>query len=311
MKPIVKMIFGSHLYCTNTPQSDTDYKSIFVPPVKDLLLNRASYHVKNTTKSDETAKNSSTDVDNDAYSIHYFLDMACQGNTIAIDMLHAPKRALLEHDWRWDELQGYRSKFYTKNLTSLVGYVKHQAAKYGVKGSRLHDAKIVLEILKSNPNKLVAEIFEQLPVTENCIKHYKENVACLYEACSKKLTLTAKCSVYIDPLSKFIENYGHRAQLAERNEGIDWKAVSHAFRAGYQVRSILVNNDFGYPLEETALIIRVKRGEMPYSDAGPLLDHLLDEIMDLREKSTLPTKVDRSFFDEWLLDRFYSQQIYS
>lgn len=32
MKTVMKSYFGSHLYGTSTPESDVDFKEIFIPP---------------------------------------------------------------------------------------------------------------------------------------------------------------------------------------------------------------------------------------------------------------------------------------
>jgi len=36
MKCIVEMVFGSHLYGTDTPESDKDYKGVFMPARDDI-----------------------------------------------------------------------------------------------------------------------------------------------------------------------------------------------------------------------------------------------------------------------------------
>lgn len=38
MIEVVKMKFGSHLYGLNTPNSDVDYITVFIPDVKDLIM---------------------------------------------------------------------------------------------------------------------------------------------------------------------------------------------------------------------------------------------------------------------------------
>ena len=35
---VVKMKFGSHLYGTSTPLSDTDYKAVYIPEARDIIL---------------------------------------------------------------------------------------------------------------------------------------------------------------------------------------------------------------------------------------------------------------------------------
>ena len=308
---LVHMIFGSHLYGTNTPESDKDYKGVFLPNIKDLVLCRVPKSYESKTKTSNAQKNSSSDIDSSFYSLNYFIDLACKGETVALDMLHAPKRAFIEYHWSWLELQKIRSKFYTKNLSSLVGYARHQAAKYGVKGSRLHDARLILAILTANKSRKVGEMWDSFPTTDNLVKVYNEDGSPkFYDVCGKKMTLTASCNHYLEMVDNFVVNYGDRARKAELNEGIDWKAVSHAFRAAYQVRAILSEGDFTYPLKETPIIQDVKAGRLNYAKVvGPLLDSLLDQVMELSNNSTLPEKVDREFIDNWILDMYYQKYL--
>ena len=46
MKVIVKAIAGSHLFGTNTPESDIDYKGIYLPEPKDIILGKFKDQLK-------------------------------------------------------------------------------------------------------------------------------------------------------------------------------------------------------------------------------------------------------------------------
>lgn len=307
-KPVVlcELIFGSHMYGLNTPASDMDYKGVFQPSLQDLVLCKAPKHYSRNTKTDSSIKNTNLDVDKEVYSIQYFLEMAMKGETVAIDMLHASDSAIITCSPIWQILRNNKSSFYTKNLTALVGYARHQAAKYGVKGSRLHDAKIALEVLRVYPDDLIKDIWDKLPVTDNLVKVYNEDkTPKLYEICGKKLTLTAKCKTYFEMVQNFVDRYSERAKMAELSEGVDWKAITHAFRAAYQVKHIFLDGGFTYPLPETDFLMRCKRGELHYGkEAGPKLDELLDEVMKLRELSKLPEKVDSKIYNEFILNLY-------
>jgi hypothetical protein len=240
------------------------------------------------------------------YSLHYFLELAKKGETVALDMLHAPKSAWLTSTCQWEYLVNRRSMFYTKNLSSLVGYARKQAAKYGVKGSRLAEAKAVLTVLKEHgalplgPQK-VRDILSLLPTGEHCGLQTSNEVE-FYEVCGKKMTLNAFALHYVPMMEHFVEEYGNRAKQAELNEGVDWKAVSHAFRAAFQVKGILLEGDFTYPLPETEFIRAVKSGSLNFkNEVGPKLDDLMDEVESLSANSTLPEAVDSDAVDKLLL----------
>lgn len=211
MKTIVRMHFGSHLYGTATPESDRDYKGIFLPETRDVLLGKIPKTVAENTNRDPNQKNSPEDVDLELYSLHYFLELALKGETVALDMLHAPWGALIEKSLTWASLVSNRERFYTKNLRSLVGYARRQAAKYGVKGSRLADARRVLDILKAaGEGARVGEL--DLPALEHGLWIEPEGGVRSYQICGKLLQETARAEHYVETMERFIEEYGHRAK---------------------------------------------------------------------------------------------------
>jgi hypothetical protein len=101
-------------------------------------------------------------------------------------------------------------------------------------------------------------------------------------------------------LKKFFENYGKRAHLAANNEGVDWKAVSHALRVGYQTRDIFMNGTFSYPLQQTDFLMEVKTGKLKYTYVASVLDVMIEKLETLSKKSSLPEKPDTEFWEEWL-----------
>lgn len=305
MNKIVEMLFGSHLYGTNTETSDTDIKGVFMPAMRDLLLQNVPKTVTENTKTDSSVRNTAADTDKEFYSLHYFLKLAVAGETVALDMLHAPLSACRVVTPVWADLVGFRRQFYTKNLKALVGYARKQAAKYGVKGSRLSDTRRVLEFFSQQGiGWKVQDVWENLPTGEYIRKLGDISTGtALYEVCGKKMVQGGRCSYYVPMLEAFVKNYGHRANLAEANQGIDWKAVSHAFRAAYQVRGILRDGEFSYPLPDTDFIKLVKGGTLDFlTQVAPSLDILMDEVEQLSEASTLPERVDQEWVDAWLYD---------
>ena len=85
MKTIVKAYFGSHLYGTSTPESDVDFKEIFVPHPRDILMCQSLNHTNFNTNNSAT-KNTKDDVDHELFSLKYFLKLAADGETVALDM---------------------------------------------------------------------------------------------------------------------------------------------------------------------------------------------------------------------------------
>jgi hypothetical protein len=301
---VVKIIFGSHLYGTASETSDRDFKGVFMPSKEQVYLGKIPKSMTANTKKNSGAKNTAEDVDTEMYSLHYFLHLACEGETVALDMLHAPTSMLLETSEIWSAIVAERERFYTKNLKAFVGYARRQAAKYGVKGSRLNAAKQVCDFLKNfDENKRMVEIWDVLPLPEYC--HKLPNGVTgeeEYEVCGRRIQKTTHIKHALPIVETFWKNYGARAEAAALNKGIDWKAVSHALRAAFQVKQVLTQKTITFPLDDAPYLFLVKQGKLDYqSEVAPRLESIMDEVEALSEASDLPVSVDRGYWDNFLI----------
>ena len=309
MNILAKIKFGSHLYGTASENSDLDYKGIYMPSLEDILLGRVKKSINlSTNKSNQ--KNSKDDVDIEFYSLHYFIHLACEGETVALDMLHAPDNMIVETSDIWKILQRNKHQFYTKNLKAFIGYARRQASKYGIKGSRLNDAKKVLEYFEYCMDfETIKKHWDYLPEGEHIFKLSptdKSNNERLYEVCGRKINENAKISYSREIVKKFYEAYGERARQAANNENIDWKAVSHALRAAFQVKEILLEKTITFPLASAYYLKQVKAGKLDYqTEVAPQLDSLMDEVEELSKSSDLPMKVNRNYWDAFTIEQIY------
>jgi hypothetical protein len=125
----------------------------------------------------------------------------------------------------------------------------------------------------------------------------------MYEVCNRKIGETASIRYAYDVVSIFYDNYGERARKAASNEGIDYKSISHAFRAAFQVKEILIEGTITFPLKERDFLIKVKKGKLDYNtEISPYLDKLMLEVDKLSKNSNLLEKVDRNYWDRFLIN---------
>lgn len=309
---IMKCLFGSHLYGLNTENSDKDYKGIYLPSKDNLLLGNYAKHYSKST-GDDKSKNTKDDVDTEIYSLPYFIELASKGETVALDMLHA-KDELFESrlDEIWFDLKVKRKRFYTKDMKSYIGYARKQANKYGIKGSRMEAVEKVLNFLAFSYNDeqrndlRVRDVIKKLPTSEfvkiTTMLDTKQGDLTFYEVCGRKYQDTLTLEQLRIQCQSIYDEYGDRAKLAKIDQGIDWKAVSHALRASYQMLSILEDGDFEYPLPQTKFLLEVKTGQLNFvNDVQPELDNLIQKIEKLSEESSLPRQVNKDYWNNWLL----------
>lgn len=123
--------------------------------------------------------------------------------------------------------------------------------KYGIKGSRVSAAKEAMEgfanaMLAHGATAKVGEIMGDRPriVNEHTSVIEKETTPGHFETyfvcCNRMVGFknTVKEANHI--FTRIYEEYGKRARLAQDNEGIDWKALSHAVRVGEEAIELLV-----------------------------------------------------------------------
>lgn len=324
MKILCKIKHGSHLYGTNTPESDLDYKGVYLPTFEQVIRGDFKDEIDLSTNKSST-KNTRDDVDEQYISLQKFLKMAYSGETIAIDMLHANNECTLVTSPEWEFIQANRSKFYTQSMKSFLGYCKRQAAKYGIKGSRIDAIEQVKKYLlkvqerhsssvKLNYDPLTMmglegvalAVPEHVQVVDHFYKNDKRVDKLMLVVCESKYEFTMKVSDVIISLDKKLQGYGNRAQLARENNGVDWKAISHAFRAGYQLQEIYTTGDLVFPLAEKEFVSAIKQGKLSLNDVQVQLEELIESVERLANASTLPEQADREFFEKYLTNLYRS-----
>lgn len=325
MNILFETVFGSHLYGTDTPSSDKDFKGIYLPPLDSLILGRAENVVSLKRSKLPGEKNTADDVDREFMSLQKFIKLACEGQMVAIDMLHASQDMWRRTSHVWEELYMRREEFYSRNMSAFVGYARRQAAKYGVKGSRLACAREWLKLLEAGRelpmSQVTADAVECYPEGHYIWEHSRpypdpHNLTICLEALGKQFTGAAKAGHYLPMMKQYVEEYGERARQAENNEGIDWKAMSHAVRAAYQVL-IILNAPTAYgrrlslPLPPALAepLVSIKRGERPFKEVAKHLETLMDEIATASAKSDLPDHIDPHSFDDLILRAYKESPI--
>jgi len=309
MKTIVEMHYGSQLYGLATPESDQDYRGVFLPDMRSILLGRIPRSLNTSIKKSLSDRNGPEDTDIEFFSLHHFINMACEGNTIALDMLHAPNNMLIQTSSLWDEIVANRSRFYTTKLKSYLGYARTQCHKYGNKGDRLRSATMVHNFLTSvntdiaNDYFRMDEIWSMLPTDQNVQFVNTETPygpKIFYEVCGRKIEKTLTVSGALDIVFRIMEKYGNRARLSL--DGHDWKAITHAVRACLQLKELYKDGTITFPLKARELLMNIKLGKLGFETVvSPMLDGLIQEVEELCNKSTLPDKVDRHFWDEFII----------
>lgn len=313
MKTIASIIFGSHLYGTDTATSDIDIKQVFVPGSQDILLQNAIRGTRQGPDKNPGEKNNPGDMDVEAYSLQKYLMLAAKCETGAIEMLFTPHANYEQPPSReWLEIVKNRDKFITRQCAPFVGYCRKQANKYGIRGSRVATVRSALDLLDEamvlgghfKLSILSLDIAELIDNNDHMsivkIELNDGTVIKYWEVCGRKLQFTGSIKNAHSTVKRLFDEYGQRALAAEKNEGIDWKALSHAVRVGYEAIDLLSTGEIKFPLVEANYLLKIKSGLLPYKEVADEIERLIQIVENAAEKSTLPEHPDTEWIDDFL-----------
>jgi len=322
MELIVEMRFGSHLYGTATPESDLDLKGVYLPDAHGILLQRVKATVTSSRSKAPGQKNEAGDVDSEVYSLQRYLDLLAEGQTVALDMLFAPDVVMtMSPTPLWREIQANGHRLISRRATSFVQYCRQQANKYWIKGSRVAAARKALALLETAQERLGNTAKLQLIAAQLAdLAASTEHVALVdlplsgdrplrhLEVCDRKISFSASLKTASEIARRLVNEYGQRALQAELNEGVDWKALSHAVRVGREALELFRSGRISFPLPYADHILGIKRGLVPYKTVASEIEQLLEEVEAAASSSSLPEAPDLSVIED-LVTRAYAGKI--
>jgi hypothetical protein len=320
---IVEFKFGSHLYGTDTPKSDLDFKRIYLPSAKEIVLGTYKESINTTRNKAKFERNNAGDTDIETFSLDRFLDLLMEGQTVALDMLFTPPEMITFTGGRaiFKEIYDNRDKLLTRNVNAFVGYARRQAAVYGIKGSRLDSLKRTMELLNSLDNHdtvgkhadkvfalvkeceglislektpLVEVLFLDSPDKKSKIPHMHVN--------GRKLPFNAKVSLAKEVYGRVLAGYGERAHKAHLSGGKDWKALSHAVRVNHEALELLTTGKITFPRPERELLLKIKTEQMEYDQVAEIIEKGLAELHEAHKTSTLREEPDREWANQLVYD---------
>ena len=314
MYKIVEIKVGSHLYGTATKDSDVDIKAVYLPSARDILLQKVQPIISESRLKESGEKNTAEDVDYESYSPERFLKLLAEGQTVGLDMLFSPDSSMLtEPDPLWRNIQGLAPRILNKKAVPFVNYCRRQANKYGIKGLRVAAARQALEFLTQAEKqygaseKLVCVASEIEKLTESSefliigeMIHPNGSTSSYFEISGKKALLSASIQSARTIAQSLVDEYGERALIAEKNEGIDWKALYHAVRVGREAIEFLSTHRITFPRPEAEHLLAIKQGKLQFVEVSKEIETILEDVETAAELSTLPETCDDQIIDNFI-----------
>lgn len=308
---IYETVFGSHLYGTATPTSDFDYKTIFIPGGRSILLGNYQEGVFEKTRTE--GRNTADDEDREYYSIKRFFKLLSEGQINCLEILFSTNPDNDLHPV-WREIYDEREKFFSKKSKAFIGYCRGQANNYNLKGERVASAEAALawlrarSILFGSQSKLYeigVEVFEaehceiqNLPINrDKMLKHWS--------VCGRKMPFTITVKEALPILERLCSEYGQRTRGTISKKGIDWKAISHAVRIGEESIEFLTEQVITLPRPNRQWLLEIRNGEAKesFDEIGEYIQQLIDQVEYEASVSTLPDNPDTNFMEDFLAEK--------
>ncbi len=315
MRTLVEMKFGSHLYGTSTPASDLDIKRVHIPDAESILF--GDYPGTRQTQREKMTgeKNVAGDIDVEDFSIKKFLSLACEAQTVVIDMLFAPEDMVSFITPEWQEIQANRHRLLSSKYMSFVGYCRKQANKYGIKGSRVAATRAACNLLQTSITEVsgyarVCDVWHKIEALTSATSEHMKIVEIEqadgrklphWEVCDRKVPPTVRLGEALNIYKKLLDEYGSRALQAESNEGIDWKALSHAVRIGNQSIELLTTGHVTFPRPEAEHLLAIKTGQIDYKFVAAEIEANLEKIEYVAPQSRLQPEPDKQWCRDFVI----------
>ena len=222
----------------------------------------------------------------------------------------------------WYILQHKDKLINTDRLESPITYAFKQATKYGLKGER---RQVMMNLLKDVNTYLFLDttpadvplsrfmtdfIYEDgTPVINQYIdgKHVKideldnkgKKEKYLY-VCGVQHQFNLELKRFAQRLEEKINKEYTSQRTIDAADGNDWKALSHAVRALFEIKQLLETQTIEFPVNP--IVKQIKLGQVNREEIDNLFDITFQDIMEQIKQNTLNWKYDEEFWDNFILE---------
>lgn len=334
MDYLAKIPYGSHLYGTNTPTSDWDFKAIYLPAFDDVLLGKKHHITKirvnaNGVPVPDKDKMPDGGIETELIPLQTFARDFLDGQTYALEVAFAIDAGIGTFDLHIKSfVRQLISRFLTCNIYSMASFAQKQTFDYAHRGVRLEKARTLLSALDHLQynrgsfthvplDKAVRLDHTTTPEGGQKVIHFLAKMAKLELGSTvnngtEMETLKLNGRDYLETtavghlwtaVKKLIDSYGERTKSAAENE-VDPKSLMHAVRVYQQSLELLQTGRITFPRTNVDELLSIKRLEKPLEDTKELLLQLEDAVTSAEETSKLlPEKTPelQKRFDDWLV----------
>jgi predicted nucleotidyltransferase len=277
---ILELITGSHLYGTNTPESDQDFVGVFIADKKYYIgLNAVKEVDLSTVSKTADGKNDADAIDKKFFELRNFIRLAADGNPNVIELLYPSHSSILFRNEFGKELIANAHLFPSLLVRQkFIGYAISQMKKSAVKPDNFFDLKAFSEIYSSvlDKKRLIEMQYIDSRITP-LIKFHKDHAS----IGGLNFNLNVKMSSVYNSITTRLSKASHRQELWLRH-GVDTKFLMHTLRLVFEGKELLETGRITFPLAQRELLLKVRNGEVELKEVHEMIEHYKNELEDFR-----------------------------
>lgn len=282
---ILEIMSGSHMFGTNTPESDQDFVGIFLP-TEEMLYGFQECEVVNINKAakDETGRNTADAIDRTLYEFRKFCKLAMENNPNILNVLFASKNSVVYSTEFGEVLRSKAELFPHKGcFHRYVSYARSQRHKMVLKPENYNQLVSALAILKTRDDKNRPIVW----LAEDGLLNWSEESKKHIRVGDLQLDCAIQIKKAISMIEKRVNSAGNRRELITKY-GFDTKFGSNLIMLLRQGIELLNTGKLVLPLPYAQEILDIKRGRYSAQEVIELSEKLEKEAEVAFSKSTLP-----------------------
>jgi predicted nucleotidyltransferase len=312
---ILELVTGSHLYGTNTPESDEDFVGIFMPPEEYVYGLKSVKEVDFSIKDKgEDGKNTADAVDRKMYEFRKFVTLALDSNPNVVEILYAPQSSILRMTGLGRDLMNMKDMFLSKMcVPKFLGYAKAQRHKMIIRRDHFNELRqgyYILDECVEHDKTTMAEVFNMEsrmddpdptgPEEPSLVFWKKETGHHIHcgDICFEPGVYSKKAKKM---LKERLNKATNRSELILKH-GYDTKFASHLIRLLYECRTILEEKELIFPLPQAKQLLDIKNGVWNIVKVIAFAKKLEGMCEVLAETSTLQAKPRHKEIEEFTIN---------
>lgn len=279
---ILEMRVGSHLFGTDTPESDLDLYGVFMPPQEVLFGLQNCEEVKfDVVAKDETGRNTKDAVDRTLTEYRKFARLALENNPNIVNCLFVNPPNLLFISPVGERLLAKREVFLHQGIYHrFVGYAHSQLQKMRVKPENFHALEQSVEVLMQLPE--LACIGDEIRGNVGSIVRRDDFIVIG--------DLRFNHGVMVKKVLRSVQDRLAKASSRTRQYetfGYDLKFAANLIQLLHECVEVLDTGGLQFPLACREEILSIKRGEVALYEIERRADDLIGEARGAKERTSL------------------------